>query len=75
MLSLYWAGTELPPEAMAYLQKLHAELGGSLSFEAWLDALKMGYASLGRSNYSRSAGSPKAAPRPQYANVTRGIRR
>jgi hypothetical protein len=77
ILSQYWSGAALPPEALAYLQKLHAELGGAVSFEAWLDALKMGYAALSGGSSYGGARVPtlKPAPTPTYANVTRGIRR
>ena len=74
MLLYYWSNGSLPGKSDAYLRKLHAELGGGLSFEDWLSALRVGWMASGTAGRISVSKVP-APPKPRYENVTRGIRR
>jgi len=40
MLTSYWRTGSMTDQVKTYLSSLHAEIGGELSFESWLDALR-----------------------------------
>lgn len=79
MLVRYWNTGAFPGvQSEQYLRALHAEVGGGLSFEEWLAALRRIWIKRGSQSASgfRSVGKPKAPPRPRYdTDYIRGRRK
>jgi len=68
-LAKYWNTGEMSDGVRTYLEKLHKELGGSMSFEEWLQVLRKGYVgTLG----DVSVGTPKAPPKARYGGNSGG---
>ncbi len=76
VLVQYWSTGVFPTGSEEYLRKLYAELGGGLTFEAWLAQLKYAWQKMGSSSYSSSSAKlSNKVPTPTYSTRTRGIRR
>jgi len=65
----------MSPDVLAYLRKLHAEIGGGLPFEQWLSMLQaMAQRHGGDRVYTRRREVP-SPPKVRYEKTVRGIRR
>jgi sulfur relay (sulfurtransferase) DsrC/TusE family protein len=76
-LTRYWNGAELTASQLTYLQKLHAQVGEGMSFEAWLEALKKAWlSSQGRSSGGGFQGASEPKPnRVSYSGGMSGFRK